>query len=708
MKKIFVFIFSLCSLVGVAQKKNISAVEATSNSSLYPRPLYYLKWIKDSHNYVYIKDSKFTIFDASTQKEVASIPLEEVTQLSVFSSFPDILSFGSNEIILQGNNQIFAYDYILHKLKYTIKLPEKAENLKFNLDKNAVAYTIDNNLFLATPEKNDIVITNFSDKNIISGKTIHRNEFGIKEGIFWSEKGNYIAFYQKDETNISEYPLVNISTKPATLKSIKYPMAGEKSEMAKIGIFNFETQKTTYLDIDTSDEHFLTNLTWSPDEKYILLAEIDRSQNEYSLNRYDILTGKRVNTILTEKNDKWVEPEHKGVFLPNNTNDFLWISEKDGFNNLYLCQSNKPSMKQITSFKWVIKDILGFEKGGNNVIISGTGDDPRETKIFKVNLKNGKAIDITPIEGTHDGLISYDGKYIIDSFSNLKNPLQIDIINVEKNKRETIYNAKNPLEDYNLGNIEFLTLKADDNKTNLYAKIIKPNDFDPNKKYPVLLYVYGGPHAQLVVNNWLADTPVWMLAMAQEQQYVIFTLDNRGSENRGFAFENVIHRDVSKYALKDQLTAVNYLKSLPYINEKRMAVYGWSFGGFMASSLMLRTNNTFTTAVAGGAVIDWKYYEVMYGERYMDTPENNKEGYEITRITKYIPNLKGNLLYVHGYVDDVVLPQHFLDISEQAIKSYKIIDSFLYPKHKHNVSGSDRKHLVKLITEYIIKNNVEK
>ena len=264
------------------------------------------------------------------------------------------------------------------------------------------------------------------------------------------------------------------------------------------------------------------------------------------------------------------------------------------------------------------------------------------------------------------------------------------------------------MEDYNLGNIEFLTLKADDNKTNLYAKIIKPNDFDPNKKYPVLLYVYGGPHAQLVVNNWLADTPVWMLAMAQEQQYVIFTLDNRGSENRGFAFESVIHRDVSKYALKDQLTAVNYLKSLPYINEKRMAVYGWSFGGFMASSLMLRTNNTFTTAVAGGAVIDWKYYEVMYGERYMDTPENNKEGYEITRITKYIPNLKGNLLYVHGYVDDVVLPQHFLDVSEQAIKSYKIIDSFLYPKHKHNVSGSDRKHLVKLITEYIIKNNVEK
>ncbi|MDO4880398.1 MAG: DPP IV N-terminal domain-containing protein [Capnocytophaga sp.] len=708
MKRFFILAFLLCTLGAIAQKKDISAVEATSNWDLYPRPLYYLQWLENTNQYVYIKDGKFTIFNANDQKEVANIPLEEITKLAEFSSFPTLLHISSQEMIIQGNHHIYAYNYVDKKLNYTISLPEKAENIYFNIDKKAVAYTLENNLYVTTSDKKEIKVTDYTDKNIVSGKTIHRNEFGIKKGIFWSEKGNYIAFYQKDESNVTDYPLVDVSTTPATLKTIKYPMAGQKSEIAKVGIFNFTTKKTIYLDIDTTDEHFLTNLTWSPDEKYILLAEIKRSQNEYSLNRYDILSGKRVNTILTEQNNKWVEPEHDGVFLPNNNTDFLWISEKDGFNNLYLCKSNAASVKQLTAFRWVIKDILGFDKDGKNVIISGTGTDPRETKLFKVSLKNGKATDITPTEGTHSGKLSKDGSYLIDEFSNIKNPLQVDVINIEKGKKETIYTAKNPLEDYNLATIDFLTLKTADNKTDLYAKIIKPNNFDPNKKYPVLLYVYGGPHAQLVVNSWLADTPVWMLAMAQEQQYIIFTLDNRGSENRGFSFESVIHRDVAKYALEDQLTAVKYLKSLSYVNPKRMSVYGWSFGGFMASTLMLRSENSFTTAVAGGAVIDWKYYEIMYGERYMDTPQDNPEGYEITRVTKYLPNLKGNLLYVHGYIDDVVLPQHFLDISQESIKSLKTIDSFLYPKHKHNVSGEDRKHLIKLVTEYIIKNNIEK
>ena len=230
---------------------------------------------------------------------------------------------------------------------------------------------------------------------------------------------------------------------------------------------------------------------------------------------------------------------------------------------------------------------------------------------------------------------------------------------------------------------------------------------DPKKKYPVLVYVYGGPHDQLVVNQWNGATYPWMLAMAQNEQYIIFTLDNRGSENRGFAFESVIHRDLAKYAMKDQMKGVEYLKSLPYIDSKRMAVYGWSFGGFLSSSLMYRHPGTFTTAIAGGAVIDWKFYEVMYGERYMDTPEENPQGYQDNLVTNYIKNLQGNILYIHGYIDPIVVPQHMLTISQAAIKEGKVIHSFLYPNQEHNVLGNESIHLTKIIVDFILKNNVE-
>ena len=372
--------------------------------------------------------------------------------------------------------------------------------------------------------------------------------------------------------------------------------------------------------------------------------------------------------------------------------------------NLYLYNVEGKLKKQVTNFKWVVQDILGFDIKGRNVFIVGTGEDGREKHAFKVDLKNGKYFELTKEAGTHSVQVNSNGTYIIDNYSSLSIPKNIQITNVKTLKSKEVYVAKNPLADYKIGTTEFLTLKADDG-TDLYGKIIKPANFDASKKYPVLVYVYGGPHAQLVTNSWLGGSSLWMPAFATLENYIVFTLDNRGSANRGFKFESVIHRNLGDAEISDQLKGIDYLKSLDFVDSDRIAVNGWSYGGFMTTSLMLRNPGVFTTAVAGGPVIDWKYYEVMYGERYMDTPQENPEGYKKTRVANYIKNLDGKMLIIHGSIDPVVVPQHSMDLLKEAVTNKVQIDFFTYPMHEHNVRGYDRVHLIKKMTDYIVLHN---
>ena len=585
-----------------------------------------------------------------------------------------------------------------------IKYPANGENKEFNKEANAGAYTIDNNLYIAVSNDPKIAVTNYEDKNIVSGQAIARSEMGIRKGTFWSPEGNYLAFYQKDESRVTEYPLVDITQTPAIINNIKYPMNGMESEIAKVGVFSMKSQSLIYLDIDTSDEHYLTNLSWSPNENYIFLAEVNRDQNHMWFNMYDTNTGKKIKTLFEEKNDKWVEPEHAAVFLPRSNSEFLWMSERDGFMNLYKYDIFNSNEKQLTKFNWVIKSIIGFDESGKHVIVLGTGNDGRETKAYKINLKNGKFELITNEPGSHFVQISPNGNYIIDSYSSLEVPRIVKRKSLISGKEVLIYSSENPIESYQLGTTEFVTLKNKEG-TDLYGRIIKPANFDEQKKYPVLVYVYGGPHAQMVTNSWLGGSNLWMQWMAAEQDYIIFTLDNRGSAHRGFEFESVIHRQVGEAEMKDQLIGVDYLKSLPFVDGNRMAIHGWSYGGFMTNSLMLRHPGIFTTAVAGGPVTDWKYYEIMYGERYMDRWQDNEEGFEKSKIHNYVKNLDGKLLEITGSIDPVVVPQHSMSLIQEFVKNKIQVDFFNYPMHPHNVRGVDRVHLMKKVLNYIINNN---
>ncbi len=707
MKKILYILFVFATFSTVAQTKKISLEDAVLGyyKGLYPKSLSNLQWVKGEDVYMYRNKGNLDFFEAKKNKKIRSLSKEDFNKAGAdIKRIPYVELVTPRFLVYSKQGDKILFDYKNNKIE-SIDLPDEAGNPDFNASKKVVAYTIDNNLYIATPSDSKITVTDFKDKNIVSGQAIARSEFGITKGTFWSPSGEKLAFYQKDESQVDDYPLVDITVTPAKLHNIKYPMNGRGSEEPGVGVYDLTTGKTVYLDLFdlAGPNHYATNLTWGPNEKYIYLAEVNRDQNHMWFNQYNAENGKFIKTLFEETNDKWVEPEHPAFFIANGKNQFIWLSERDGFMNLYKYNTQGKLLKQLTHNKWVTNDIVGFSKNGRYAYIVGTGKDPREKHLFRVDTRNGKMKNLTPQKGTHRVLLSDSGNYFLDRYNSVELPGKVDLADTKGKRRKNLFTAENPLKETGLPMPEMLSIKGEYGDK-LYARMFKPADFDPAKKYPVLIYVYGGPHAQLVTNSWLGGASLWMPWMAN-QGYIIFTVDGHGSDNRGFKFESVIHRHLGRVEMKDQLHGVDYLKSLPFIDEDRIAVHGWSFGGFMTSSLMTKYPEVFKAGVAGGPVTDWKWYEVMYGERYMDTEKQNPEGFKESSVVNKIKNLKGKLLTIHGYQDDVVVPQHNLALHREAIKNGIQMDFYLYPTHKHNVRGKDRVHLMTKILNYIKENN---
>ncbi|MFH2144041.1 MAG: DPP IV N-terminal domain-containing protein [Bacteroidota bacterium] len=603
----------------------------------------------------------------------------------------------------QSGKNLVNYDCKSKKIILNILVDEKAENPEYCHENKKVAYTIDNNLYIIHGDKKITPVTSDKDKGIVNGQTVHRNEFGISDGIFWSPKGNYLAFYKKDETMVTDYPLVDMTKRIAEIKNIKYPMAGMKSEEVKTCVYDIQTGKTTVLQTGEPVEQYLTNISWSQDEQYIFIAVLNREQNYLKFNQYDIKTGNFIKTIFEEENFRYVEPEIPALFLPGNPDLFIWKSERDGWDHLYLYSIKDGLKKQLTKGEWVVTEVLGFDSEGKNLFFMSTKESPLENHGYKIDIETGKITRLTSVAGTHNATLSPTGNFLIDNYNSTKDAKVFDIIDSSGDNVKSLLKSKNPLIDYSLGELKIGSIKADDNQTDLYYRLIKPLDFDPNKKYPAIIYVYGGPHAQLVTNSWQGGARLWEFYMAQNG-YVMITIDNRGSSNRGFEFESCIHRNLGDIELRDQLKAVEVLKGLGYVDTSKIGVHGWSYGGFLTTSLMLKHSDIFKVGVAGGPVMDWKYYEVMYGERYMDMPVENPQGYENACLTTKTDDLKGKLLIIHGYIDNTVVLQHSLDFIENCIKNNKQVDFFVYPTAEHNVFGYDRIHLMQKVSDYFDAN----
>lgn len=717
MKKLFFFAFlfvlsatSFLEISMQAQTKKLDAYSITTNPALYPQRMRIDEWIPQTQDLSYSKDG-ITLYRQSypSKKTEVIVTAEELEKLiaplmansdrskSSLRRLPYPEWKDKNTFLFMHGNMYFSYNIADKQAAKLNSWPAEAESHDFCKENNVMAYTKENNLYISVNEK-EIAVTNETDPTIRMCNYVHREEFGIKKGTFWSPNGTYLAFYRMDERDVTDYPIVDVTTRIAELKPEKYPMAGMNSHYVTLGVYNISSGTTVYMKTGEPREQYLTSVTWSPDEKYVFIGLLNRAQNHLKMNMYDAVSGNFVITLFEEKSDKYVEPLHPLYFIPQTTDRFLWMSQRDGYMHLYLYDTKGKMVSQVTKGNWIVNDVIGFDEKGSTVFIHASKDSPIEQHIYAVTLKNGNIRKISSEAGTHYGKVNSRGTYVFDSFSSLDITSQADVREANGKFAETLLENNNHLKSYAMPSTEIFTIKNSEG-TDLYCRLIKPADFDATKTYPVIVYVYGGPHAQLVTNSWLGGAGLFLNYLAQEG-FLVFTLDNRGSANRGFEFETALHRSMGTVEVADQMEGIRYLKTLPYVDAERIGVHGWSYGGFMTMSLMLNEPDVFKVGVAGGPVCDWKYYEVMYGERYMGTPENNPAGYEQSSLLNKAGNLKGRLLIIHGAVDPVVVWQHSLMFLEKSIEAKKQVDYFVYPTEEHNVGWGNRGHLHEKITQY--------
>ncbi|MBR2102260.1 MAG: DPP IV N-terminal domain-containing protein [Prevotella sp.] len=563
----------------------------------------------------------------------------------------------------------------------------------------ALAYVKDNNFFITDEKGKTVQLTTDGSREIVYAQSVHRNEFGISKGIFWSPDGQRVAFYRMDQSMVSDYPQVNIFSRVAAYKPDKYPMAGETSHKVTVGIYDLQTGKTVYLQAGDPTDRYFTNIAWSPDSKTVYMFELNRDQNDCRLVSYDATTGTKKQELYRETDEKYVEPLHPIVFLPWDPTKFIMQSQKNGYNHLYLFNVNGKELKQVTSGPYVVMDMLGFNKKDKSVIVATNQENPIQKNLFAVSISSGKKKALDTGSGVHNATLSSSGQWLFDKFSTPDQPRNINIANTSNGQQKDYFSAPDPWKGYNVPEYRSGTIKAADGETDLYYRMVMPIGFNPNNKYPTVVYVYGGPHAHNVEASWHYGSRSWETYMAQKG-YLLFILDNRGSENRGKEFEQATFRQLGQIEMQDQMKGVEFLKSLPYVDADRMGVHGWSFGGFMTISLMTNYPDVFKVGVAGGPVIDWRWYEVMYGERYMDTPQDNPEGYEKTSLLEKAGNLNGKLQIITGYNDDTVVPQHCLSFLAKCIEKGTQPDFFAYPGEPHNMRGHSSVHLHERITQY--------
>lgn len=624
-----------------------------------------------------------------------------------------------NNLIMIKNGQSFSVDLATGKAVLTESndnqnsiVPPEAENIKWS-NNNSIAYTIGQNLYFSDSKNNRKLVAK-GDSNISFGQSVSRNEFGISDGIFWSPDNSLIAFYRKDESLVTDFPLIDITTRTGSLKNLKYPMNGMDSEKTDLGIYTIADSSVIYIKVDDFEyDRYLTNISWSPDSRFILIQILDRSQKHLRLNMYRATDGSFVKTLLTEDNDKYVEPLDPVYFLKNSWQFIYRTANRDGYRNLYLCDTT-GKVRRLTTTN---ADVRYIGNDGTNVYYTSAEISPVESHLFSISIKKAKGGKAsfaefskigTPVRhtfepGWHNITFSPDYKYFIDSYSRFNLPFKAILKSSDNKFEKVITESYYPLSDYATGEIEIGTVPSADGKYSNWYRLLKPKDFDPAKKYPVILYVYGGPHSQLVKNTWLGNIRLWEIYMAQ-RGYIVYVQDNRGTENRGLEYEQAIHKQCGQVEMADQMVGIEMLKSLPYVDSTRIGVHGWSYGGFMTISLMTNFPEIFKVGVAGGPVIDWKWYEIMYGERYMETEATNADGFRRTSLMKKVNDLKGKLLICQGAVDNTVLWQHSLNFVQECIRQQVQLDYFPYPIAEHNVYGKDRVHLMNKVTLYFDEN----
>lgn len=562
-----------------------------------------------------------------------------------------------------------------------------------------LAYIKDDNLWITTADGTQLQVSSDGSRELVYGQSVHRHEWGINKGTFWSPDGNCLAYYRMDQSMVTDYPQVDIENRVAQHRPDKYPMAGMTSHEVSVGVYNVAQQQTVWLDLGPKKDHYFAGIAWSPDSKTVYVNILNRDQNHAEIWACSATTGQRLHKVYEESHDKYVHPEYAPIFLPWDSNRFIYQTENEGYSHLYLFTADGQRLRDLTPGNYVVTSVLGFNPQAKSIIVTTTERHDLQHNLYAINIETGQRTLLDNGQGYHNGILSADGTMVLDTWSSPDVKRQYDLLSTTALHITPLYRPADPWQGYAVPTVKSGSIKAADGVTNLYYRLILPPDFDPAKKYPAIVYLYGGPHSRLVTAQWGYGYRGWEMYMAQ-RGYVMFVMDNRGSSERGLAFENVTYRHLGDEEMKDQLCGVEFLKSQPYIDASRLGVHGWSFGGFMTTNLMVSYPDVFKAAVAGGPVIDWSLYEIMYGERYMSSPQQNPDGYHNSNLCLKAGNLKGRLKIIFGYNDPVCVPQHTLSFARACANAGVQIDLFAYPNGEHNMSGHDRIHLYEQITRY--------
>ncbi|KIO76556.1 peptidase S9 [Pedobacter lusitanus] len=715
MKKLVLFLLLLSATIIVnGQQKSLSMLDAMSKirTTLAPEKLENLQFLYGTEDYVYTKivgGEKVWFKGSSAQKE--DQPFLTLTQLNqklssagqeTLQAMPAITFNKSKEWLLTVKGSLLAYDPV--KNTFAVLMDSKLAG-QDKAERSIAGYTayLDHYNLFVNDGKTAKQVTNDGTGNIVYASSVHRDEFGISKGTFWSNNGKQLAFYRMDQSMVADYPIIDWTTRPAKNVNIKYPMAGDKIHEVTVGVYNTQTQTVIYLKTGEPAEQYLTNIAWSPDDKFVYIAVLNRGQNQMELKQFDAQTGNYIKTLFEERDEKYVEPLVPVFFLKNDPQQFIWQSNRDGWNHLYLYNTAGKLIKQLTKGKWEVTEVKGFDATGDNLFYESTEESPITRNLYAVNIKSGKSTRVTTGFATHKTEVSTSGNTVIDYFSTTKNPGTTELITVKKGLKKQLLQAADPLKDYQLGESSIFTIKGKQGDL-IYCNLFKPVGLDSTKKHPVVVYWYGGSHAQLIHEQWNGGAGNYWFQYLAEQGFVVMVIDTRGSDNRGKAFEQSMFRRAGDVQMEDMMSAVGYLKGLSYTDEKNMGLFGWSFGGFNTVDFMINHPGVFKAAVAGGAVTNWNFYEAMYTERYMDTPKENPDGYAATDLTSNIQKLKGKLLLIHGLQDNVVLQQHTVELVKKAVDNNVQVDYMIYPGHEHNVIGKDRTHLYQKVTDYFMQN----
>ncbi len=566
------------------------------------------------------------------------------------------------------------------------------------------AYTLDGSVYIEEGGVSSLVIQ--GGDGIVCGETVSRNEFGINGGLFWSPDGSRLAFYRKDETRVTDFPLLDVKTRTGELRTIKYPMNGMASERITLGIYDLAARTTVWVRPDDFDkERYLTCVSWDPSSAHVFIQVLDRKQHHMHLNMYDASDGSFVKTLLVEENEAWVEPWEPLHFIDDAT--FIYSTDnRDGYKSLYVCDLDGG----IRRLAPCAADVQFVAYADGYVYYTSAEVSPVENHLFRVRLRPARRgglakmrIDapqrLTFDEGWHAVRFNESHTHFIDSWSAFDVPQACALRRCDGTLVRELDRTADPLEGVATGEIRFGTVRSADGAFNNYFRLYLPVGFDPAQKYPVIVYVYGGPHSQMVQDRWLAGIRPLEMYWAQHG-FVVYVQDNRGTSNRGAAFEKAINRQCGQAEMQDQMAGIRELLKAPWTDASRVGVHGWSYGGFMTISLLTNYPEVFKVGVAGGPVIDWKWYEVMYGERYMDTPATNPEGFEKTSLMNKTSALKGKLLICQGAIDNTVVWEHSLSFTQKCIEEGVQLDYFPYPCSEHNVAGPWRVHLNQKIVSY--------